>query len=196
MLSNKWTFSLTYLVMLIAIGFIVTPGVVAHESAEIVLADGAKIKVNPAHPTVAISVSEADDVSFAEGFQVNRPLADALQAFVNPIVISIDFSTLVSVVPKGGGAPTEDEDATASVFDITDITISAYNEDNVPVTAPVLNANMGVTLDVGNPNNGKNALLTIPWAALAGFDDGAWADIDTLYVMVDEKKFKNADPDS
>ena len=47
MLSNKWTFSLTYLVMLIAIGFamglIVTPGVIAHEDRrKVVLADGAK----------------------------------------------------------------------------------------------------------------------------------------------------------
>ena len=73
MLSNKWTFSLTYLVMLVAIGFIVTPGVVAHESEEIVLADGAKIKVNPDHPKPTLSVSDADDVSVAEGFQVERP---------------------------------------------------------------------------------------------------------------------------
>ena len=37
MLSNKWTFSLTYLVMLIAIGFamglMVTPDATAHELA-------------------------------------------------------------------------------------------------------------------------------------------------------------------
>ena len=35
MLSNKWTFSLTYLVMLVAVGFamglIVTPDAIAHE---------------------------------------------------------------------------------------------------------------------------------------------------------------------
>ena len=35
MLSNKWTFSLTYLVMLVAIGFamglMVTPNAIAHE---------------------------------------------------------------------------------------------------------------------------------------------------------------------
>ena len=75
MLSNKWTFSLTYLVMLVAIGFIVTPGVVAHESKEVELADGAKIKVNPDHPKPTLSVSDAADVSSADGFQVERPAA-------------------------------------------------------------------------------------------------------------------------
>ena len=66
----------------------------------------------------------------------------------DPIVISIDFSTLVTVVEKtdagditeiADGKVTATGDATASVFDITDITISAYNEDGLPVTAPTLN---------------------------------------------------------
>ena len=76
MLSNKWTFSLTYLVMLIAIGFamglMVTPDAIAHEK-EVELAGGAKVKVNPDHPKPTLSVSEAADVSAAEGAQVVRP---------------------------------------------------------------------------------------------------------------------------
>ena len=54
------------------------------------LADGAKIKVNPAHPTVAISVSEAVDVSSAEGAQVVRPAGAT-----DSLAISFDFGTLV-----------------------------------------------------------------------------------------------------
>ena len=140
MLSNKWTFSLTYLVMLVAIGFamglMVTPDATAHEDAKVEVAGSAdKIKVNPDHPKPTLSVSEAHDVSSAEGAQVQRPTGTK-----DPIVISIDFSTLVNVVAKtNAGVATEEEDATASVFDITDISISAYDEDNVPVLAPALN---------------------------------------------------------
>ena len=104
MLSNKWTFSLTYLVMLIAVGFaiglIVTPDATAHKEAVAVAGSADKVDVDPAHPKPTLSVSEANDVSVAEFAQVERP-ALVSSAGVNPIVISIDFSTLVSVVEKG-----------------------------------------------------------------------------------------------
>ena len=79
MLSEKWTFSLTYLVMLVAVGFamglMVTPDATAHEDAAVAVAGSAdKITVNPDHPKPTLSVSEAHDVSSAEGFQVERPL--------------------------------------------------------------------------------------------------------------------------
>ena len=197
MLSNKWTFSLTYLVMLVAIGFamglMVTPDATAHEVEVEVAGSADKIKVNPDHPKPTLSVSEAYDVSVAEGAQVNRP-ADQEQDPVYPIVISIDFSTLVTVVEKTDAtAITAEADATASVFDITDITISAYNEDGLPVPAPTLNVlQNGAILTLGNPNNGKNAVLTIPFGALA--TPAVWTDIDTLYVIVPESKFLNTDP--
>ena len=44
MLSNKWTFSLTYLVMLVAIGFamglMVTPDAIADEEKDIAIGGG------------------------------------------------------------------------------------------------------------------------------------------------------------
>ena len=54
--------------------------------------------------------------------------------------------------------------ADAGKFDISDISISAYDEDGVPVPAPAINA-VGSTsvLETGNPNTGKNAVLTIPF---------------------------------
>ena len=86
-------------------------------------------------------------------------------------------------------------------FDISDISISAYDEDGAPVPAPMFNAAMSAaTLAVGNPNNGKNAVLTIPFAdgnpasTTPDDDTAVWAAIDTLYVIVPESKFKNADP--
>ena len=194
MLSNKWTFSLTYLVMLVAIGFIVTPGVIAHESAEIVLADGAKIKVNPDHPKPTLSVSEAHDVSSAEGAQVVRPTADI------DIVISIDFSTLVNVLANPGTpalTATTLVKADAGKFDLSDISISAYDEDGVPVPAPAINADGSTSvLATGNPNNGKNAELRISFedGGAVGAETAAWDAIDTLYVIVPESKFLNADP--
>ena len=51
-------------------------------------------------------------------------------------------------------------------------------------------------LATGNPNNGKNAVLTISFAD-AGAENAeaaAWEAIDSLYVIVPESKFKNADP--
>ena len=93
-------------------------------------------------------------------------------------------------------------DATdADAFDITDISISAYDEDGVPVTAPALNAAASLSrLERGNPNNGKNAVLTIVFGdgnaatTNSGTDDTVvWEAIDTLYVIVPESKFKNAD---
>ena len=46
MLSNKWTFSLTYLVMLVAIGFamglMVTPDAIADEAKDIAIGGGEK----------------------------------------------------------------------------------------------------------------------------------------------------------
>ena len=96
MLSNKWTFSLTYLVMLIAVGFamglMVTPDATAHEDAKVVVAGTADLAtVNPDHPKPTLSVSEAHDKSSAEGAQVQRPTGTT-----DPIVIAIDFSTLVT----------------------------------------------------------------------------------------------------
>ena len=194
MLSNKWTFSLTYLVMLIAVGFamglMVTPDATAHELEVAVAGSADKIKVNPDHPKPTLSVSDAHDKSAAEFAQVLRPDAN------NPIVISIDFSTLVSILPK-----TTNVAATASpdAFDMTDITISAYDEDGVPVMAPAINEDTSTSeLDVGNPNTGKNALLTIVFedgdATDAAAAAAVWDAIDTLYVIVPESKFKNADP--
>ena len=191
MLSNKWTFSLTYLVMLVAVGFaiglIVTPGVIAHESKEIVLADGAKIKVNPDHPKPTLSVSDADDVSAADGDQVQRPTGAT-----DSIVVSIDFSTLVDVLAELASSASAAVEADANRFDITDISITAYNEDGVPVAAPAINTDSSTSsLAVGNPATGKSAVLTIAFGA--DDDAEAWAAIDTLYLMVDEKKFINAD---
>ena len=118
------------------------------------------------------------------------------------IVISIDFSTLVNVLAAAADRAVVDGSESTDKFDISDISISAYNEDGVPVTAPALNeAASTSTLARGNPNTGKNAVLTIP------FDDGdlllllltmlmlilVWAAIDTLYVSVPESKFINAD---
>ena len=82
MLSNKWTFSLTYLVMLIAVGFamglMVTPDATAHEDAKVEVAGTADLAtVNPDHPKPTLSVSEAADISAADGAQVARPTADA-----------------------------------------------------------------------------------------------------------------------
>ena len=79
MLSNKWTFSLTYLVMLVAVGFamglMVTPDAIADEAKDIAIGGGEKVTVNPDHPKVTLSVSDAHDVSSADGAQVERPVA-------------------------------------------------------------------------------------------------------------------------
>ena len=49
MLSNKWTFSLTYLVMLIAVGFamglMVTPDATAHEEKVAVAGSADKVRL-------------------------------------------------------------------------------------------------------------------------------------------------------
>ena len=56
------------------------------------------------------------------------------------------------------------------------------------------------TLATGNPNNGKNAVLRITFAdgtlatAEPADDTAVWDAIDTLYVIVPESKFKDADP--
>ena len=50
-------------------------------------------------------------------------------------------------------------------------------------------------LAVGNPNNGKNAVLTIPLQmALADVMTADGQGIDTLYVVVRQRAFVNADP--
>ena len=183
MLSKK-TFSLTYsiMVMLLAIGFILTPVVTAHEK-EVELVDGTKIKVNPTHPKPTLSVADIYDVSSAGGVQVARPDSE------NPITISIDFSALVDVLVKSSAGVVA---ADANKFDISDFTITAFDEDGVPVAAPMINAaSSASTLAVGNPNNGKNAVLTI---ASGDALSAIWDAIDTLYVSVDQDKFLNADP--
>ena len=195
MLSKK-TFSLTYsiMVVLLAIGFILTPVGTAHEK-EVELVDGTKIKVNPTHPKPTLSVADAYDVSSAGGAQVVRP-ADG-----DSIAISIDFSTLVDVLAEPATNITAAVAANATKFDISDIAITAFDEDGVPVAAPMINAALSAsTLTVGNPNNGKNAMLMIPFAdgnaanATPADDTAVWAAIDTLYVLVDQDKFLNADP--
>ena len=101
MLSNKWTFSLTYLVMLVAVGFamglMVTPDARAHELEVVVAGSADKIKVDPAHPKPTISVSEAVDVSSADGAQVRTAVGGSPAI---DLVISFDFSTLVSVLAE------------------------------------------------------------------------------------------------
>ena len=167
MLSKKLTFSLTSLFILLAIGFIVVPYGIAHESAEIVLANGDKIKVNPTHPKPMLSVASDKDISSADGVQVMRPAAGT-----NTIMVLIDVNTLVDV-PGDLAAD--------------DVTIRAYDEDGIPVLAPD-----EITISDGNPNTGKNAILTIAETGTAD-DDPSWANIDTLYVSIPEKAFKNAD---
>ena len=80
-----------------AMGLMVTPDATAHEVEVAVAGTADKIKVNPDHPKPTLSVSEAHDVSSAEGAQVLRPTGST-----DPIVISIDFSTLVNVVANPG----------------------------------------------------------------------------------------------
>ena len=202
MLSTKMTFSLTILVMLLAIGLIVAPYGIAHEK-EVELANGDKIKVNPTHPKATLAVPVHADIGSADGPQVMRPTLAAFDSTdtatgnvagdTGNISILIDFNTPVSVMTKAGDATAAAADATK--FDATDITITAYNKEGIPVMAPSINADgsttaVASTLMRGNPDNGKNAALVIGADALT---HNQWAMVYTLYVVVPEKKFKNTD---
>ena len=183
MLSNKMTFSLTILVMLLAIGFIVAPYGIAHEKKDLVLADGSKITFNPAHPKPTLSVASNYDLSSADGPQVMRPTA------TTDISVLIDFSTPVTILEEPASNTAAVVAANADSVDISDIMIAAYNKDGIPVTAPAINAEASAsTLMRGNPDNGKNAILVIDGAALTD-----WSGIDTLYISIPQTKFKNAD---
>ena len=180
MLSNKMTFSLTILVMLLAIGFIVAPYGIAHEVKDHVLADGSKITFNPAHPKPTLSVASNYDLSSADGPQVMRG---------NDISVLIDFSTPVTILEEPESNASDAVEANTDSVDISDIVIAAYNKDGIPVTAPALNAATSASaLTRGNPDNGKNAILVIDSGALTD-----WSDIDTLYISIPQTKFKNAD---
>ena len=191
MLSTKMTFSLTILVMLLAIGLIVAPYGIAHEK-EVELANGDKIKVNPTHPKATLAVPVHADIGSADGPQVMRPTLAAFDPTdtatgnvagdTGNISILIDFNTPVSVMTKAGDATAAAADATK--FDATDITITAYNKEGIPVMAPSINADGSTTavasstLMRGNPDNGKNAALVIGADALT---HNQWG--DGLYLI-------------
>lgn len=164
MLSKKLTFSLTSLFILLVIGFIVVPYGIAHEK-EVERADGSKVKVNPTHTKPTLSVASDKDISSADGAQVMRPTngTDA-----SSISVLIDFNTPVTVLEEPVGNASAAVAANATSVDISDIMVSAYNKDGIPVMAPAINAATSAsTLDHGNPDNGKNAILVIDDAALS-----------------------------
>ncbi|MDE0466574.1 MAG: hypothetical protein OYL97_05920 [Candidatus Poribacteria bacterium] len=182
MTSLKWTFSLASLVMLIAIGLVFAPIAVDAHKAQVTKADGSKFDIDPAHPKLTLSVSAAHDLSSADGVQVMRPaVAD------DEIIVQISSDQIISVAAKATDAAGA---ADANALDILDFVIVAFDKDGLPLTVPNLNLDTaGPTLTVGNPNNGKNAILTISQESATN-----WAMIDKLFISVKREILTNANP--
>ena len=140
MLSNKWTFSLTSLVVILALAFVV-PSAMAGEFG---------ISLSAANET-----NDADaDVSYADGIQSVRA----------GLTIRIKTDKVVQVagtvaVAGTDGSPTAQANArAATTIEALDFEVIAYNEFGGTMTVPGLSVFAAVTT---NPD-GKNFTMSLP----------------------------------
>ena len=194
MTSYKWTFSLASLVMLLAIGLIFAPmSVVAHE-AEVDIG-GAKVKKNPAHPDVTISVPDAlprgvteanagtaMDVSSAPGIQMTAGVTIRIKAQSSLRVRLTDFV----------GA-----DVSLSGFDMNGLPVALTGQTTAGTGITVINDDtdqdglVGTADTDGGDGNAKDFLIQIDLPNALG----SGVSVDTLYVSVNGKAVTSIEPD-
>ena len=188
MLSNKWTFSLTSLVVLIAFGLIcAVPFALANDGDEAhVDKAGAKTKGTVGtHVDFSVTLSAAEsmmDVSFrgdanADNIQIMRSELDAtatLQLLATFGVV-VNLSDPVAPDPDAEeGDPAPALKARTGPFAITDVVIDAYDEKGralglLSTAAEAVDDDAGsiVTISHRDPNNpGKEFLIQIDEARL------------------------------
>ena len=143
MLSNKWTFSLTSLVVLIAFGLMCAVPFVSANDGDEAHVDKAGVKTKGTvgtHVDFGVTLSAAEsmmDVSFrgdanADNIQIMRSETDA----ESTIQLLATFGVVVNLSDPVAPAPEEeDEDAPApaltarlGAFSIADVVIDAYDE--------------------------------------------------------------------
>ena len=167
MLSNKWTFSLTSLVVILALAFVV-PSAMAAEFA-------VTLSVGP-----DVDISSADDIQVAYG-------GDAT-------VIKIDTGAVVQVVTQGTFTDTAAAHTTAigvTTLELDDFQVIAYNSFGGTVTPPVGTL---TGLAVVPTADGKSFMMNL---VAIGVLDGATlaaADITKVLIYIPKHAFEVADP--
>ena len=167
MLSNKWTFSLTSLVVILALAFVV-PSAMAAEFA-------VTLSVGP-----DVDISSADDIQVAYG-------GDAT-------VIKIDTGAVVQLAATASEAVTDGATAqavarAATTLEILDFDVIAYNSFGGIVTSPVLDQ-----LDAITAADGKSFMMNLAAIGVPGAAILAATDITKVLIYIPKHAFEVADP--
>ena len=157
MLSNKWTFSLTSLVIILAL-VCVAPSAMAGEFS------------------ASITVGSSVDISSEDGTQVQKEIASDGAVDVTATEIMVTFGAVVNHAPTAIGAPTvtvagdqvaslDADDANNDPFGADDIQIIAYNEFGGTTTGVTFATDGTGYVAPVSPADGKHFTLSLSRAA-------------------------------
>ena len=167
MLSNKWTFSLTSLVVILALVFVV-PSAMAAEFA------------------VTLSVGPDADISSADGIQVAYG--------GTATVIKIDTGAVVQVVTPGTFADTAAAHTTAigvTTLELDDFQVIAYNSFGGIVTVAAPGLTVLAPVDAADGKSFTMQLAQVPAPAAATLAAG---DITRVLIFIPKHAVEVADP--
>ena len=158
MLSKKLTFSLTFLVMLLAFGLAFAPSVEAHDN-KTATANEFNVRISAAETMV--------DVSTDDGLQINSGRNRSTTRAITPgtaihLLITTDVVVNLSL-PEGGQTDATIEERAAEL-DVTDLVIDAYDAEGraLGILDHGTESDTGVKLSHRDPSNpGKEFLVEI-----------------------------------
>lgn len=185
MKSNKLTFSLVCLVMLLAIGLVFAPmSIEAHETGEL---GPAKVKYNPTHPTITLSVPNA----------LPRDEIEAGNTSDNS-VINVSSAADIQMLRPNSAGELKIQLASDVLLDIgdfaaADFTLRGFDSDGLPVGTLIADA--GITVAHADTNNidGKHFEVSIDGGD-AGIDSATSSNLATLYIILKVATVTNIDP--
>ena len=185
MQSNKWTFSLASLVMLIAIGLVMAPlSVMAHPEKK-TIAGQKDVEKDPKHPTLTLSVPDA------------LPRGETENTAANSVIDASSATDIQMIRPASNGTLKiqlkSDVLVDVGAFAASDFTLTGFDSSGFPIGTLVADAGITVAhADTTNPD-GKNFEVSIDGGG-AGIDSSTSSDLATLYIVVDAGAVTNIDP--
>ena len=168
MLSHKWTFSLQILVVLLALAS-VGPSAMAGEFG------------------VSLSIADARDVSYEDGYQIQRRIDGQSDLLRTTILVKTD--KVVNALPNDAA-----DDILSTGLHYKHFTAIAYNKfggatiiENTQGTGTESGAQGTIPL-IGSPPDGKNFQFDF------ALPPNSAADIVRIHIFLDKHKFEVADP--
>ena len=168
MLSNKWTFSLKILVVMLTLAF-VTPSVIAGEFG------------------VSLSIADDRDVSYEDGYQIQRRRDGQGTLLRTTILVKTD--KVVNALPNDAA-----DDILSTGLHYKHFTAIAYNKfggatviENTQGSGTESGA-QGTIPVVGRPPDGKNFQFDF------ALPPGSAGDIVRIHIFLEKHKFEVADP--